>query len=153
MKKVIYILSMLCLSLGTSSIATAQNTYGDVKVDPTLAKPSTEISAMLGKKEEINDVTITGTIKGVCQAKGCWMTVKIGKGKEMTVKFKDYAFFMPMDCAGKTMTAHGKAYIKITSVEELRHLAEDAGKSEKEIMKIKKAKKEIRFEADGVILS
>jgi hypothetical protein len=79
--------------------------------------------------------------------------MELANGEKMTVKFKDYAFFMPMDCSGKTVTFTGKAMIKTISVAELKHLAEDAGKSKKEIKKIKKEKKEYRFEASGVELN
>jgi hypothetical protein len=60
---------------------------------------------------------------------------------------------MPKDCSGKSVIAHGKTFKKTTSVAELKHLAEDAGKTKKEIKKIKAPKEEIRFEADGVILN
>ena len=39
-----------------------------------------------------------------------------------------------------------------TSVDELKHLAEDAGKSEAEIAKITEPKKEFKFLADGVVI-
>lgn len=51
----------------------------------------------------------------------------------MKVKFKDYAFFMPKDCAGKKAVVDGYAYTQTTSVEELKHLAGDAGKPQAEI--------------------
>ncbi len=154
MKKI----TSLLTGLFFSAMVFAQNgqTFGDYKVDASQAMPATEIQGKLkGIKKAgtpVEDLTITGTVLGVCQAKGCWMTLDIGGGKEMTVKFKDYAFFMPMDCAGKTIVAHGKAFTKVTSVAELKHLAEDAGKAKKEIAKIKKPKMETRFEADGVVL-
>jgi hypothetical protein len=150
MKKII---SILAITL-TSFVAFAQDaqTYGDVKVDASLAKDASVVLDLLKVDTLVEDVTISGKIKGVCQAKGCWMTIELSNGEEMTVKFKDYAFFMPMDCAGRSILAHGKTFIKTTSVAELQHLAEDAGKSKKEIKKIKKAKKAKRFEADGVIL-
>ena len=39
-----------------------------------------------------------------------------------------------------------------TSVEELKHYAEDAGKSSEEIAMIDKAEKTFSFEANGVLL-
>lgn len=39
---------------------------------------------------------------------------------------KDYAFFLPTAIKGKTILLDGKAQLKQTSVEELRHYAEDA---------------------------
>jgi Domain of unknown function (DUF4920) len=150
MKKLI----LLAIAACSLNIASAQTSYGDVKVDATSALPITEVATKLtGNLTEINDITVKGTVAGVCQAKGCWMTFKLDNGEEMTVKFKDYAFFMPKDCSGKTAVCHGKAFLKTTSVAELKHLAEDAGKSKKVIAKIKKPKQEARFEADGVILN
>jgi carbamoyl-phosphate synthase large subunit len=47
---------------------------------------------------------------------------------------------------------HGLLAAKETSVEDLKHFAEDAKKSEAEIAKITKPKKEIVFEAKGVVI-
>lgn len=155
MKKILFILSLAVASTQLSAQSTKD--FGEVKVEAAKAVSGddllTVIKTMKASGKEMTDVTITGPIEGVCQAKGCWMTMVLADGQKMTIKFKDYAFFMPMDAAGRTFIAHGKLFTKTTSVEELRHLAEDAGKSKKEIKKIKKPKQEIRFEADGVTLS
>ncbi|MEL6969642.1 MAG: DUF4920 domain-containing protein, partial [Bacteroidota bacterium] len=47
---------------------------------------------------------------------------------------------------------NGKAFYQTTSVDDLRHYAEDAGKSEEEIAAITEPKRELAFLADGVIL-
>jgi Domain of unknown function (DUF4920) len=155
MKKLLFVLS---LSLGfTTMQAQEAKSYGEVKVQEDKAISGDALMNTIKELKtsgvEIKDVTISGPVNEVCQAKGCWMTLKLDDGQNMTVKFKDYAFFMPMDCMGRKFTAHGRMFIKETSVAELRHLAEDAGRSKKQIKKIKKAKKEVRFEADGVILA
>lgn len=129
------------------------NTFGPVAVDASKAQDANVVVEKTKTSNIVEDITIIGSIKNVCQAKGCWATIALNDGSEMTVKFKDYAFFMPKDCAGKTMTAHGKAFTKQVSVAELKHLAEDAGKSKKEIKKITQPQTEVRFEADGVILN
>lgn len=92
-----------------------------------------------------------GTIKEVCSKKGCWMTLDMGEGEEVMVRFKDYGFFVPTDAKGEVIV-NGKAFVKETSVDELRHYAEDAGKSEEEINAITEPKKTYAFEADGVLL-
>jgi hypothetical protein len=46
----------------------------------------------------------------------------------------------------------GKAFKEVTSVDELRHYAEDAGDSKEEIAKITEPKTELKFEATGVVL-
>ena len=110
-------------------------------------------------KERYTNLTIGDTINTkmtaeiieVCSKKGCWMTLKIDDENEMMVKFKDYGFFMPLDADGNVII-NGKAYIAETSVDELRHYAEDAGKTETEIAAITEPKFEYLFEADGVLL-
>ena len=79
------------------------------------------------------------------------MTIDINGKDQIMVKFKDYGFFMPLNAEGEVVM-NGKAYVSETSVEELRHYAEDAGKSEEEIAAITDPKFEYGFEADGVLL-
>ncbi len=96
---------------------------------------------------------VVGKIETVCQVKGCWMDFVSDDpaAPKMKVKFKDYAFFMPKDCAGKKAVVDGYAYTQTTSVEELKHLAGDAGQPQAEIDAIKEPKKELRFMASGVV--
>jgi hypothetical protein len=75
----------------------------------------------------------------------------LGEEKEVMVKFKDYGFFVPTDATGEVIV-NGKAFVKETSVDELQHYAEDAGKSPEEIAKITEPKKTLSFLADGVLL-
>jgi hypothetical protein len=95
---------------------------------------------------------MSAKVISVCQAKGCWMTLNLENGNEVMVKFKDYGFFMPKDIAGKEVIINGKAFVNEVSVDELRHYAEDAGKTDEEIESITEPKKTFSFEADGVLL-
>lgn len=94
---------------------------------------------------------VTASINEVCSKKGCWMKLDLGNDEEMMVRFKDYGFFMPLNAEGEVIVK-GKAYVTETSVDELRHYAEDAGKSKKEIEAITEPKRTLAFEADGVLL-
>ena len=58
---------------------------------------------------------------------------------------------MPLNAEGEVVV-NGKAFVTETTVDELRHYAEDAGKSEEEIAAITESKFEYRFLADGVLL-
>ena len=106
------------------------------------------------KKKELKNVKVEGKVEAVCQSKGCWMNIVSDdpSQKPMMVKFKDYGFFMPKDIAGQRVILKGMAYLEETSVDELRHYAEDAGKSAEEIASITEPKVELKFMADGVIL-
>jgi len=94
---------------------------------------------------------MAGTIKEVCSKKGCWMTLDLNGEDEVMVKFKDYGFFMPLNAKGDVIV-NGKAFVSETTVEELRHYAEDAGKSEEEIASITTPERTLSFVADGVLL-
>ncbi|HNQ27125.1 MAG TPA: DUF4920 domain-containing protein [Aquaticitalea sp.] len=98
------------------------------------------------------NIKMGGTVKEVCQVKGCWMTVDLGDGEEAVVRFKDYEFFVPKNISGKEVVVNGSAYVKELSVAELRHRAEDGGKSEEEISAITEPQKTYVFMADGVLV-
>lgn len=98
------------------------------------------------------ELKVKGTILAVCQVKGCWMAMDLGNGKNMRITFKDYGFFVPTDCSGKTAIVEGQLTSQTIGVDDLKHLAEDAGKSEQEIAAITEPKTELVFVADGVEL-
>jgi len=98
-------------------------------------------------------VKFKSKIKDVCQKKGCWMAMELPNGKESFVKFKDYAFFVPLNAADSDAIISGKAFVSETSVAQLRHYAKDGGQSEAEIAKITEPKVEYKFMADGVLIS
>jgi hypothetical protein len=105
------------------------------------------------KGEKLDNIKVEGTVEAVCKMKGCWMNIKSEAGApSMFVKFKDYAFFMPKDIAGKKVVMVGNAFKEVTSVEQLRHFAEDEGKSKEEIAKIIQPKEEFKFMANGVLI-
>lgn len=102
-----------------------------------------------------SDTTVTqlsGTIKEVCKAKGCWMKVDLANGNEVFVKFKDYGFFVPTDTGVSHVIMNGLAFVEEMSVDEQRHYADDEGASKEEVEKITSPKKTLRFEADGVLI-
>ena len=98
------------------------------------------------------DVKFRSKVNSVCQKKGCWMRLDIGNEDEAFVKFKDYGFFMPKDIASDEVIVAGKAYVEKTSVEDLKHFAKDAGKSEEEIAEIKEPELTYAFLSHGVLL-
>ena len=93
-----------------------------------------------------------GTITDVCAKKGCWMRVQNDAGEEMFVRFQDYSFFVPRNAAGHRVVMHGTAVKQLMSVDELRHYAEDAGKSEAEIAAITEPEDQMMFFADSVYI-
>lgn len=96
---------------------------------------------------------ITGEVTSVCKKKGCFVEIKReGDEAPIMVRFKDYGFFMPQDIVGRTVVLEGRAWIKETSVDALKHYAEDQGKSEAEIAQITEPREDIAILADGVVV-
>ena len=133
--------------------ATAQSYYGTYGKEITAkgAKSLGEAAEMISDDEQF--VKLEGAIDRTCKMKGCWMEVSDAEGNTMRVTFKDYGFFVPKEgVEGKTAVMEGALEKKMISVEELRHYAEDAGKSEEEIAAITEPRMELSFVADGVII-
>ena len=124
--------------------------YGDTITEEN-AKEATQLATLMGEQGKM-DTKLTGTIAKVCQKKGCWMDVDMGNNQTLKVRFKDYAFFVPKDAEGKTTVIEGEAFYDTVSVADLRHYAEDAGKSKEEIAKITEPEISLNFEAKGVII-
>ncbi len=98
------------------------------------------------------DVKIEGKILSSCPMKGCWMKIKADEDT-ILVRFKDYGFFVPKNgIEGEKAIVNGKISVETLSVEQLRHYAEDAGKSQDEINLIKDPQVSLTFLADGVYI-
>lgn len=109
-----------------------------------------ELSSLLDPKEP-KEVKVKGKVVEVCKAEGCWLRMETAGGT-MMIRMKDHKFFVPVSMQGKTIVADGTATLKETSVDMLRHYAEDAGKSKEEIAAIKEPKKEIVLQAKGILV-
>ena len=128
------------------------DSFGD-KISADKVMTSDEMLAKFNTMQvgDTVNVKFASKINEVCSKKGCWMKLPVGETETM-VRFKDYGFFMPLDSKDKEVIVEGKAFVKITPVEELQHYAEDAGKTAAEIAKITEPKKEFAFEANGVLM-
>ncbi len=124
--------------------------YGE-KVEPGGAINITEIPAKLETTGTLQ-TKFKAKILEVCSKKGCWLKLQVNDSTTATVKMKDYGFFLPLAAKGKTVVIDGEVKMKNTSVEELRHYAEDAKKSKEEIAAITKPEKEIRVTAKGIVV-
>ncbi len=145
---------MACGRQSTDSVAEdTQAVYAvfGADIDPEGAISVLEIYDFMADKDSA-EVKVSGEILEVCQMKGCWMDMKIGDDEYMTVRFKDYAFFVPKDAGGYEAVIEGKLKKDVESVEWLRHKAEDAGKSQEEIDAITEPRVSFTFLASGVLI-
>jgi len=66
-----------------------------------------------------------GTVRQSCQVRGCWMAVRNtddANSKEMTVRFKDYAFFMPFNSRGAEVRYQGTLFLDVLTAAEADEL-------------------------------
>lgn len=100
---------------------------------PLSDKAAVAASAVLADpaKYDGQELKLTGQVGGVCQKKGCWMTIGGGEPGAPTVRvsFKDYGFFVPVDSMGKQATVEGRFQVKTISQGEAQHYADDARKA------------------------
>ncbi len=149
MKKIFILLLAIGLIACKADVDT--NKYFGTKITPDNAIPYHGMLEKMGERDSF-PVKVSGTTGDVCQNKGCWMTLTDKDGEEMFVQFEDYGFFMPKDIAGKNVVIDGYAYREVTTVQELKHYASDAGESQEVIDAITEPEEELKFMAKGVIL-
>lgn len=162
MKKVIslFVLAAAMVACGggsdsapTSMIDGLTASHYGAMITPDGAVSTADLASQMEGQTSMN-AKFEGNIIQTCRKKGCWMSVDMGEGADMTVTFKDYEFFVPTDGVdGKSMIAEGVCQWDTLDVEWLRHLAEDAGMSKEEAdSTITEPEFTMAFEATGVII-
>ena len=153
MKTKLYILTSLLFSI--SLLLNGQSnknfdTYGQSFDIAGINNYKVEKESLLNNPQD--DTKLEGQILSTCPMKGCWMKMSVERDT-ILVRFKDYGFFVPKTGAeGKSAIINGKLSVDTLSVAQLRHYAEDAGKSKDEVLKIIKPEITISFLADGVVI-
>ena len=129
---------------------TKESYYGDLINTSEIINIS-EVKNSISQNGKI-ETKIQGEILSTCAKKGCWMKLKTDEDTLM-VRFKDYSFFVPKEgVEGRNAIIQGEAYYDTLTVELLQHYAQDAGKSEDEILSITEPEYKFLFEANGVII-
>ena len=129
---------------------TKESYYGDLINNSDIINIS-DVKNSISQNGKI-ETKVQGEILSTCAKKGCWMKLKTEEDTLM-VRFKDYGFFVPKEgVEGCNAIIQGEAYYDTLTVELLQHYAQDAGKSEDEILSIKEPEYNFLFEANGVII-
>ena len=151
MKKIFYLVfSGMFLLITSGAFAQKAVSYGK-KISEENSITTQELLERMKDSDSLH-VKVKGLVQESCKVKGCWMDMKLSDDKVMKVKFKDYAFFVPKETSNQVAVIEGIARKEVVPVSMLKHYAEDAGKSKKEIAAIKEPQMKITFEAEGVIL-
>lgn len=154
-------LLIVAIALFTVNVISAQPPQVPAEAGAKFGKATTadnaisieEFVKVMATKEEgkPQEAKIVGVVTEVCVKEGCWIKVQSPNGN-MMVKMKDHKFAVPVILNGKKIVIDGVATQTTTSVKQLKHFAEDAGKSKEEIAKITEPKKEIVIQAAGILV-
>lgn len=150
--KSLFALLVICIVTNFAWAGPKATKGGETKFGGTVTQNADQTLNQLVKnfeKLEGQTVAFTATPKKVCEAKGCWMVLQDGD-TEIRTTFKDYGFFVPKEILGKKVKVQGQLEKKELSAAAQRHYLKDEGAPQSEIDKIKKAKVEYQFVADGV---
>ena len=166
MKKLNVILIALVVFIGTNVIAQSKSKAATKPFnnnDYALFGQKFQVKKVLSNKDLLKKyktlkagdsltVQFQSNIKSVCKKKGWWLTMDLTGDEVSFVKFKDYAFFVPLNADNSQAIISGKAFVDVVSVDELKHYAKDGGKTGAEIAKITKPEVTYSFLADGVYI-
>ncbi|MBA3335521.1 MAG: DUF4920 domain-containing protein [Acidobacteria bacterium] len=104
-------------------------------------------------KYEGNLVMVEGVIVRSCKTEGCWMELApADNAKSVRVKFKNHAFFIPLDATGMKAKVEGMISVKTLTKAEVDHLIDEDG-AKFETRNADGTVTEISFEATGVELT
>ena len=163
----IFLIALLALTIGAckdsgNQLENQQNKEAEVTQDyvsfgaEISNDEALDASAMMALYADLKEgdtlaAKFQAPVNSVCKMKGCWMRLAVGD-QEAFVKFKDYDFFVPKYLSEVEVIVSGKAYVSKTSVEDLKHFAQDAGKTQEEIDAITEPELSLDFMADGVLV-
>lgn len=101
-------------------------------------------------------VRVEGTVAQVCKMAGCWLTLQNPTGQPIRVQVprdsSGYVFTFPTDLGIAEVIVEGTVTADTTSVETLRHFAEDEGRSQEEIDAITEPEPTVILTARGALV-
>ena len=123
--------------------------------------PALSVDDALARSSSLDGQTVrvAGTIRQVCQAKGCWLTFSTAQGQTLRVMTheeggdEDDSMVFPKDAAGRRAEVVGTLRVTEESVARRRHLAEDAGASAEEVAAITEPSRAVSLLATGARIS
>lgn len=144
MKRLVLFVSLVL----PATFAHAEEKFGKLTLADSSARPLKSVMSEY-KEGASTPVLVKGTVKKVCEKKGCWMVLE-DQGESVRIFFKDYSFFVTQKIKDKSALAEGVLLKKVRTEKEQKHLAEDAGESAKTIAAIKGDQTFFEFEATGI---
>lgn len=92
--------------------------------------PEVDVSNLIANPKEYakQKIITSGIVRQACQKRGCWMDVRPEEdrsGASITVRFKNYKFFVPLDSRGAKVRMEGVTKVTTYSAADVTHLEEE----------------------------
>ena len=140
----------LMTACGGAGVMESSGRYGnEFKTDGAITVQ--EAMKSMTDKTEMNAV-VTGTVTEVCKSEGCWLILKNEGGEDLYIDIADKMFHLSSTLEGKKVTVNGKLEKETISVDELKEIAREEGKSAAEISAITTAKDDVSMVANGLVV-
>lgn len=144
MKKIFYLLFAIVLVACSSNQETFESFGEEISSENSITT-----NRLLSEVNEVEAAfKVKGVVEEVCQAKGCWMTLRNDQGASIRITFKDYDFFVPKDISGREVILEGVAFQEKLEEDVAKHYADDGGVEYDESMR-----NQISFVANGVLVA
>ena len=118
---------LILMTLTSTAFADAPASTNDVqKFGSTVTEFKAVALAKLIKQPQRfagQTVRIEGTVKDVCQGKGCWIEIQDAKGKTFIAKSMDESVLVPKDCKGQRVVVQGVFTSKTAKGHDAEHEA------------------------------
>jgi starvation-inducible outer membrane lipoprotein len=148
--KSLSLLLMLVACVAFAADKAVEKTFGKMEPQGAQTATLTEVTSNFSKYKGQN-VSMTGTVKKVCQSSGCWFELAQGT-QAVRITMKDYGFTVPKDILNKKVTVVGVMESKELPVKAVKHYMKDEGRPQAEIDKVTEPQKTFEFVANGVAL-
>jgi len=158
---------LVCFVFVMATSNSFAKTYGEEFMMPRGGEYSlTRVFDEMKDKKKLKEIVVAGELSSVCQAMGCWVSLKTPASKvmtntcdeaglsaesqkEMRVMFKGHKFSVPKDLTGDVFVM-GTVKKKKLSKYQLKHLLKDGGCSEEQIKAVKGPIYKYQMEATGL---
>ena len=153
-RSVVLVAVILCVASAVSAGSDKGKAYGE----PLGGDDTTKISELIANCDDYvgQTVRVEGLVTGVCEKRGCWISLASDKEfEEMRIKVDDGVIVFPMEAKGHRAVAEGSfSKIEMTMEQTLayaKHHAEEHGE-EFDASKITEPKTYFQINATGAIV-
>ncbi len=109
------ITNLTLLSVGIITMAVSCQSKGETYGGSITMEKVTPLMALYEDPGAFSgqEILVSAKVTEVCQNMGCWLSLPVDNGEDQIIRFKDHAFVVPKDLAGKTVRVQGVFSVEV----------------------------------------